>query len=166
MSIIIGIDPGLKATGYGVLDVSGGIVTYHTHGVITTKPNEAIGERLVRIFNRLTEVIREAAPDEAGVESLFMARNQKSAIPVAQARGVILLALASQRIPVSEYTPLEVKLSVVGKGRAEKGQVQHMVRLILGMQKIPEPCHAADALAVALCHSSRRAVLKRFEAGF
>jgi crossover junction endodeoxyribonuclease RuvC len=162
MSIIIGIDPGLHATGYGVLEAAGNTIVHRLHGVIITKSTMATGDRLLQIYRQLTEVIKKVSPDEAGVESLFVVKNVKTAIPVAQARGVIILALAAQHIPVSEYTPLEVKRAVVGRGRAEKEQVQLMLKLILGLKKVPSPEHAADALAVAFCHSSHKVVTTRF----
>jgi crossover junction endodeoxyribonuclease RuvC len=162
MSIIIGIDPGFHATGYGVIEVTGNTIIHRLHGVIITKSCLKTGDRLLQIYRELTAIIKKISPDEAGIESLYVVKNVKTAIPVAQARGVIILALAAQHVPVFEYTPLEVKRAVVGKGRAEKRQVQLMLKLILGLPAIPSPEHASDALAVAYCHNSYREVKKHF----
>ncbi len=153
MKTIIGIDPGLKNTGYGIIQVENNQVKYIDHGVISTEAADQPGSRLLHIHDHVIKLVKQFRPDEAGIEEIFFARNLKSAIPVAQAKGVILCALALAGVGVSVYTPLEVKRGVVGNGRAEKEQVQELVRLILGLAQIPRPDHAADALAVALCHA-------------
>jgi crossover junction endodeoxyribonuclease RuvC len=154
MSRIIGIDPGLSATGYGIIEAQNNTFTSIAYGVITTKSSDPTGSRLGKIHNELTRILVDTKPDEASVELLYFAKNLKSAIPVAQARGVILLACHQAGVPAFEYTPLEVKQAVVGRGRADKTQVQTMMKLLLHLDKLPSPDHAADALAIAFCHSS------------
>ena len=165
MKRIIGIDPGLSAIGYGVIEIKRNESIHVAHGVIRTSCNDSTGERLKKINNELTQVLMQMKPDEASVELLFFAKNMKTAIPVAQARGVILLTLAQARVPVHEYTPLEVKQSVVGKGRADKAQIQNMIKFILHLKDPPSTDHAADALAIAFCHSSRSMTDKFFSKG-
>ena len=152
MSIILGIDAGLAATGYGIIRAEGNKHFHIAHGTITTEPGGNEGSRLLVIQQQLDKIIEQYRPDEAGVETLYFAKNVKTALPVAEARGVILVTLAKQMIPSHGYTPLEVKQAVVGRGRAEKRQIQEMVRLILGLKEPPKPDHAADALAIAICH--------------
>jgi crossover junction endodeoxyribonuclease RuvC len=152
MKIILGIDPGLKNIGYGLIKSHNSKCCYISHDAFTTNSDLEIGDRLLEIYNKIIEIIHINKPDEAGVESLFFARNIKTAIPVAQARGVIMLALAKEGVKIFEYTPLTIKQSVAGNGRAEKSQIQEVVRIILGLKNIPKPNHAADALAVAICH--------------
>ncbi|MEW5817417.1 MAG: crossover junction endodeoxyribonuclease RuvC [Spirochaetota bacterium] len=149
---ILGIDPGLAQTGYGVIEVEGDHFHHIYHGSFTTSPQTSSGMRLKVIYDGIIRVINTYKPDEAGVESLFFAKNITSALPVAQARGVILLALAKKNIPAAEYAPPEIKQAIVGTGRAEKNQVQELVRFLLGLKEIPQPDHAADALAAAICH--------------
>ena len=152
MRRILGIDPGLASTGYGLIEVEGNSYQHICHGVITTGSSDATGDRLAAIFSELETVIREYNPSEAAVESLFFAKNATSAIPVAQARGVALLALTRLGVVGVEYAPQAIKRAIVGQGRAEKQQVQQLVRIILGLSEVPKPDHAADALAVAICH--------------
>ncbi|MBN1411695.1 MAG: crossover junction endodeoxyribonuclease RuvC [Spirochaetales bacterium] len=154
MKTVIGIDPGLSATGYGVIRYAGDSVEYVTHGCIKTLPGDAIEQRLLKVYTELAGVIDEYKPEEAGVETIYFAKNIQTAIPVAHCRGTILLLLAVKHVEVFEYTPLEVKKAVVGKGRAEKDQVQNMIKIIFGMKEIPRPDHASDGLAIAFCHSS------------
>ena len=154
MRTIIGIDPGLASTGYGVIGVEGSKLHHAGHGVIETGPSMPRGKRLVLLYEELARILSLFEPDEASVEELFFSKNVKTALPVAEARGVILLCLCRRGIPYEEYTPLVIKQSVVGRGRAEKQQVQTMVRLILGLETTPEPDHAADALAAAICHQN------------
>lgn len=165
MRRIIGIDPGLSATGYGIIDIKKNRISHVCHGVIRTSPKDSTGERLIVLNNKLRQVLVQMKPDEASVELIYFAKNMKTAIPVAQARGVILLTLAQAGIPVKEYTPLEVKQSVAGRGRADKTQVQNMIKLILQLEEIPSPDHAADALAIAYCHSSHFVTERYFKAG-
>ncbi|MBN2533288.1 MAG: crossover junction endodeoxyribonuclease RuvC [Spirochaetales bacterium] len=161
MRRIIGIDPGLSATGYGIIEIRKNKISHICHGVIRTDPEYPMQERLVIINNELKQVLVQMKPDEASVELIYFAKNMKTAIPVAQARGVILLSLAQAGIPVNEYTPLEVKQSVAGRGRADKVQIQNMIKIILQLKEIPSPDHAADALAIAYCHSSH-SIMERF----
>jgi len=153
MKTIIGIDPGLKNTGFGVIQIKSNRIDYVDHGVISTETEMEKGSRLEHIHKSIIELIKKYSPDEAGIEDIFFAKNLKSAIPVAEAKGVILCALSLMNTKAFTYTPLEVKLGVVGNGRAEKVQVQELVRIILRLKTIPQPDHAADALAVALCHA-------------
>ncbi len=123
------------------------------YGVLTTPASLPLTSRLLLLFRGLTEIIDRVHPTEAAVEQLFFARNVQSALAVGQARGVALLAAASRGLPVSEYTPLQVKQAVAGYGRATKQQVQNMVQLMLGLSSVPQPDDAADALAIAICHA-------------
>jgi crossover junction endodeoxyribonuclease RuvC len=148
---IIGIDPGLANSGWGIVDASSNKMKYIAHGCIETKAGCPRAERLFLIYTAIREVVREYSPQEAAIETLYFAKNVTSAITVAEARGVLSVAMAEAGIFVREFTPLEIKQAVVGGGRAEKKQVQEMVRLILGLQEIPKPDHAADALAAAVC---------------
>ncbi|HUV07145.1 MAG TPA: crossover junction endodeoxyribonuclease RuvC [Spirochaetia bacterium] len=152
MRTIIGIDPGLTSTGYGVIEVDGNRYRHISHGVIATLPSEDRSSRLLTIYLELEKIIREYSPGEAGVESLFFAKNVKTALPVAEARGVILMCLAMKKVSFCEYTPLQVKQAVLGQGRGEKRQVGQMIKLIFGLDEVPTPDHASDALAIALCH--------------
>jgi crossover junction endodeoxyribonuclease RuvC len=155
MTTLIGIDPGLAATGWGVVGFDGNRFRHVAHGVLSTGPDLGLPERLRIIYEGILAVLDEHRPDEAGVEELYFARNVGSAIPVAHARGVVVLALGQRRIPTGFYQPQQVKQAVIGKGRAEKGQVQRLVAVLLGLSEIPSPDHAADALAVAVCHCQR-----------
>lgn len=150
---ILGIDPGLADTGWGMVLVQGAMIRHLGHGCIKTPAGMPTEQRLHHIHLELVKTIKEWMPQSASVEALFFTKNVSSALPVAHARGVILLSCAMAGIPVSEYTPPQIKQAVVGTGRAEKAQVQEMVRLILGLPAIPRPDHAADALAAAICHS-------------
>lgn len=154
MKIILGIDPGLAYTGYGIIRCSGSRFRCIVHGTVRTTPKDDMGKRLVLIHQGIMNIITEYQPDEAGIETVYFSKNSKSAIPVAQARGVVLYTLASRGVPFSEYTPLELKQAVVGNGRAEKRQVQEVLKLIFNLKEIPTPDHAADALAAAFCHAN------------
>jgi crossover junction endodeoxyribonuclease RuvC len=157
---IIGIDPGLASTGYGIVDVDRSRMRHVCHGVVRTASEEHNQARLARIYATLQGIVETHKPEAAGVESLYFAKNATSAIPVAQARGVVLLLLAHAGIDAVEYAPQQIKQSIVGRGRAEKHQVQELVRLLLGLEAIPEPDHAADALAAAICFHHNAAVPK------
>ena len=150
---VLGIDPGYAIIGYGLVEKRGNDVLPLQYGVIRTEANLPIEERLLEIYNDLEKLIEAFAPDSIAIEKLYFNTNEKTAINVSQARGVILLACAKSNIPIYEYTPLQVKMSVVGYGRAEKKQVQEMTRSILKLSKIPKPDDAADALAIAVCHA-------------
>ncbi len=151
--IVIGIDPGTAITGYGIVkEQNDGRLRCVDYGAIVTPPKTPMPERLSLIFHSLDEVLQQHQPQSAAVEKLFFQRNVRTAIAVGQARGVALLALSEAKLPVSEYTPMEVKQAVTGYGGADKRQVQHMVGALLELSEIPEPDDAADALAVAICH--------------
>ncbi len=151
--LVIGIDPGTATTGYGfVRENEDGNLSVVDFGVISTAANQEMPERLLELFVQLNRLILLHRPDSGAVEKLFFQRNVRTALSVGQGRGVVLLSLAQARLPVAEYTPLEVKQAVVGYGGADKSQVQQMVRAILGLIDIPRPDDAADALAIAICH--------------
>ena len=150
MGVYIGIDPGLASVGYGVIQHDGLVIRPLGYGVIETTSNEDQLTRLVSIFEGITEQCLKYKPTLGGVETLYFARNVTSALPVAQARGVILLALAKQGVEVREFTPNQIKATVLGSGKADKEQVQRMVQIILGLSEIPKSNHAADALAAAI----------------
>lgn len=156
--IILGIDPGTAITGYGVVSHQGNHLKYIACGVIRTEAKLPTAARLIEIHRQLGELISYYRPDAAAVEELFFNKNVTTALTVGQARGVILLALATAGLPIAEYTPLQVKQAVVGYGRAEKNQIQEMVRMLLCLPEIPKPDDAADALAIAICHAHSRKV--------
>ena len=148
---IIGVDPGLASTGWGVLEFSRGRLRYIAHGCIETRAEDSRGERLVIIYESILNVLKTYKPDESAMETLYFGKNISSAMTVAEARGVLLFALSAQGLPVMELTPNAIKKAVVGVTRAEKSQIQEMVRLLLGLSEIPKPDHAADALGAAIC---------------
>jgi crossover junction endodeoxyribonuclease RuvC len=151
--IALGIDPGIATTGYALVrEDRNGQNTALAYGVIETSKDDALVVRLQSLRTQLQAVIRKWQPSECAVEELFFASNQKTAITVAQARGVILLTLADENVAMNEYTPLQVKQALTGHGRADKKQMQEMVRMLLGLHSIPKPDDAADALAIALTH--------------
>lgn len=151
---ILGIDPGFGIVGYGITDVyDERTETLVNYGAIRTKTTDPLSKRLSDIYDELSKILTEYAPDESAVEELYFFRNVTTAISVGEARGVIILALEKFGVKIYEYTPMEVKLSVTGYGKATKRQVQEMVRILLNMEDIPRPDDAADALAIALCHS-------------
>ncbi len=150
---ILGIDPGFAIVGYGIIDYEGNRFKAIEYGAVTTKAGEDIFVRFKKIYDDVSDIIERTKPDAMAIEELFFNSNQKTAINVAQARGIILLAAMNKDIPVFEYTPLQVKQAVVGYGRAEKGQVQQMVKALLNLDKIPKPDDTADALAIAICHA-------------
>ena len=152
--IIMGVDPGTAITGYGVVEQMGNRYRLLEYGVIrTSKPMDA-ASRLNEVFSGINRVIESFKPDQVAVEELFFNKNAKTALVVGQARGVIILAAHLKGLPVFEYTPLQVKQAVVGYGRAEKQQVQYMVKAILNLGEFPKPDDAADALAIAVCHGN------------
>ncbi len=156
---VIGIDPGTAITGYGVIrEEPSGDLVWVTHGVITTPSEWDEPQRLLHLFQSLLDIIREVKPDCCAIEQLFFQKNVKTAIKVGQGRGAVMIAAAETGLEVGEYSPLEIKQSVVGYGKADKNQVQQMVKLLLGLEEIPKPDDAADALAVGICHlhSTRR----------
>ncbi|MBP9698022.1 MAG: crossover junction endodeoxyribonuclease RuvC [Candidatus Moranbacteria bacterium] len=153
---ILGIDPGTATVGWGVIEMQGGKTTSVAYGHLSTDKNLAPEKRLAEIARDLGELIKQYEPEEAAVEELFFFKNQKTIISVAQARGVILLTLENLRVSIFGYTPLEVKQALTNYGRADKSQVQLMVKALLKLPSIPKPDDTADALAIALCHASRR----------
>lgn len=150
---IIGIDPGYAIVGYGVIDYIGNKFKIVEYGAITTESNQNMNERFKSIHDDLNTIIERTKPEFLAIEELFFNSNQKTAINVAQARGVLLLSALNHDISIHEYTPLQVKQAVVGYGRAEKKQVQLLVKSILGLEKVPKPDDTADALAIAVCHA-------------
>ena len=154
--IILGIDPGLADTGWGLIEVEGGRMRCRSYGCVTSRSTEQTPARLKALYDELSMLVTLHAPAEAAVEKLFHGVNARSAMATGQARGVCLLATAQSGIPVEEYSPAEIKNAVVGYGGADKAQVQFMVRAILGLEETPRPDHAADALAVAICHANNR----------
>ena len=149
----MGIDPGYAIVGYGLVKKEGNSIKPLQYGVIRTAADIPIEQRLNEIYEDLTALIEAFKPESVAIEKLYFNTNEKTAINVSQARGVIILACTRAGIPIYEYTPLQVKMSVVGYGRAEKKQVQEMTRSILKLDKIPKPDDAADALAIAVCHA-------------
>ncbi len=150
---ILGIDPGSRVTGFGVIDVAGGRLAYVASGCIRS-PAGGLAERLQAIHEGVAALVDEYRPGEAVIENVFMQRNAAAALKLGQARGAALCALAGRGLAVHEYTPAQVKQAVVGRGRAEKAQVQHMVQALLALAGRP-PADAADALACAICHAHR-----------
>lgn len=151
--IILGIDPGYAIVGYGVLDYKNNHFTVVDYGAILTDAHTPFNIRLEKIYDDLTRIIEKYKPVAMSVEKLFYNNNAKTVIDVSQARGVIMLAAQKNGVKTYEYTPLQVKQSVVGYGRAEKKQVQEMTRRILALEKVPKPDDTADALAMAICHA-------------
>lgn len=150
--IILGIDPGFAIVGYGVLEYKNNHFKVLDYSAITTDAKMPMFDRFLSIYNDLTAVIEQYRPDFMAIEELFFNSNQKTAINVAQARGVLLLSALQHNVQVFEYTPLQVKQAVAGYGRAEKNQVQQMVKILLNLEKVPKPDDTADALAIAICH--------------
>ena len=150
---ILGIDPGYAIVGYGVIEAGGGRYRPVEYGAITTPAGQDFGQRLVEIYQGMGEILTRLKPEAAAVEKLYFTNNKTTGIGVAEARGVILLALAQHGVPLYEYTPMQVKLAVTGYGKADKKQVMQMTQRLLHLTKLPRPDDAADALAIAFCHS-------------
>jgi crossover junction endodeoxyribonuclease RuvC len=167
--IVVGIDPGTANTGYGVVARQGGRMVALGGGVVQTSPSAAPAERLTTIHARVAELLDEHRPEAVAVEELYFGTNVRSALAVGQARGVVLLAAGERGIPCWSYTPQQIKGAVCGSGRAAKDQVQRMVQTLLSLDELPRPDHAADALAVAICHANsapmRRALAHRDTVG-
>jgi len=153
---ILAIDPGIAITGYGLIDSSKSEVSFIDCGSINTKPDLPKEKRLHQIYNNIIKLIRMHNPDELVVEELFFNANTRTAMSVGQARGAILVGAASCGLKVYEYTPLQVKQAVAGYGRAEKNQIQQMVKMLLNLPEVPKPDDAADALALAICHANSK----------
>ena len=150
---ILGIDPGIATTGYGLIDKVGSSLKHVAHGVITTKKDLVLSKRIYQLHSELKHLITEYKPDIMAVEEIFFSKNAKTAIIVAQARGCILLVGEEYALNPVPYNPLQIKLSICGYGKAEKKQVQYMVQKLLNLDKIPRPDDAADALGIAICHA-------------
>lgn len=153
---ILGIDPGTGILGFGVIESTGNKVTMVDAGVIRTPAHQPDADRLYTIFTELTAIITETKPTHMAVEKLFFARNVTTAMAVSQARGVVLLAGKQAGLELAEYTPLQIKMAITGYGKADKKQVQEMVRLHLGLEEVPKPDDCADALAAALTYAQAR----------
>jgi len=160
---ILGIDPGYGRTGYGVIDLIGNRMVSVEYGCIETKPNTPMPDRLLDIYLAVKDVIARLQPDCMAIEQLFFSKNVTTGLDVAQARGVVLLAAREAQLSIGEYKPNQVKQSVAGYGSAEKKQMQEMVRMFLGLTKIPKPDDAADALAVAITHGHMAPFVNRVE---
>lgn len=158
---VIGIDPGLALMGFGVVESDGYRFKVLDYGVLETPAHTKDGDRLLCLFKGLNELFEKYQPDAVSVEELFFNKNVKTAIAVGQARGVALLAVTNFGIPLFEYTPLQAKQAVVGYGRAEKQQIQHMVKTILNLKEIPKPDDAADALAIAITHINNAGMIRK-----
>jgi len=159
VTLILGIDPGSRITGYGVINSDGYDASYITSGCIKTG-DEALPQRLAIIYSGIQELLVQYKPQEVAIESVFMHRNADSALKLGQARGAAICAVVNRALSINEYSPTEIKQSVVGRGNAAKEQVQHMVQVLLNLSASPAP-DAADALAVAVCHANTRKSLAR-----
>lgn len=160
MTRILGIDPGSRVTGFGIIEVQDGRIHYVTSGCVRVQLEEALPQRLKEIFEGVREITQSFRPDEMAIERVFMHRNADSALKLGQARGAAICAVLQDALPVHEYAPKEIKQAIVGKGNAAKEQVQHMVKALLRLPAVPQ-ADAADALAVALCHANIRSTRLR-----
>jgi crossover junction endodeoxyribonuclease RuvC len=159
--VILGLDPGMAATGYGVISVCGNRFRALDYGVVATPAGMPMEKRLESIFANVLDILDRHHPDSTAVESLFFNTNVSTALAVGHARGVTLLACSKVDCAVFEYTPQQVKMAVVGYGKATKQQVMEMVRVLLGLEELPKPDHAADALGVAICHANTMGIRAR-----
>ena len=153
---ILGIDPGMAIVGYGIIDINNNKIDLVSSGSIQTEKNNSDSKRLLEIYNDLSKIVETYKPDCASVEQLFFFKNQKTIIPVAEARGVIITVLEKYNIPIYSYTPMEVKQVLTGYGRADKKEVEQMVKLTLENQILPKLDDTIDAIAIAICHSRTR----------
>ncbi len=160
MALILGIDPGSRVTGYGVINTRGNRQEYVASGCIRTTDKATLPERLDVIFQGITQIIDEFVPAELAIERIFMARSAESALKLGHARGVAIVAAVNQGLPVYEYEAKKIKQAVVGTGNANKSQIQHMVKTLLGLKKNPQ-ADAADALAIAICHVNTKHSLEK-----
>lgn len=156
---ILGIDPGIGRTGWGVITVNNSQLTADGFGCIETEAKAEMGQRLVELSEKIEDLIKKFKPDAVGIEDLFFNTNTKTAFVVGQARGVIMLAVAKKKLPLAVYTPLQVKIAVTGYGRAEKKQVAQMVKILLKLDSIPKLDDTTDALAIAITHAFSYKVL-------
>jgi crossover junction endodeoxyribonuclease RuvC len=161
--IVLGIDPGTASTGYGVVSYWKGELSWKDHGCIRTSSRKKHSQRLLEIYNELIKVIEKNSPTVVAIEKIYFNLNVRTAMAVGEARGIAVLAAANYGLPVVEYNPLQVKMALVGYGKAHKKQVQDMVRRVLSLPEIPKPNDAADALAVAICHAHSVGYLKEVE---
>ena len=152
---IIGIDPGTAITGFGVIDTDGSGFSFVDAGVIRTPKEQPMNERLLTVYDEIHELLVEFKPDVMSIELLFFARNVTTAMTVGQSRGIVMLAATQAKIPVFEYTPMQVKQAVTGYGKADKKQIQEMVKTLLKLDAIPKPDDAADGLAIAITHAGQ-----------
>ncbi|SDE59977.1 Holliday junction endonuclease RuvC [Paenibacillus sp. UNCCL117] len=155
---ILGIDPGIAIVGFGFIDKQGHKLVPVQYGSIQTEAHTDDGLRLKQVFDALVQLIDKYKPDAVAIEKLFFNRNVTTAMTVSQARGVLMLAAVQKGLPIAEYTPLQVKQAIVGYGKAEKKQVQEMVKMFLHLSAVPKPDDVADALAVAICHAHSSAL--------
>ena len=158
---ILGIDPGYAILGYGLVDYNGSKFSIVKYGVVTTEANTSMPERLKVLYSELMDIIAEHEPDVASIEELFFNSNAKTAIKVGEARGAAILACANSGLEIYEYTPLQIKQALSGYGRAEKQQIQQIVKSILGLKEVPKPDDAADAVAAAICHGNSAGYIDR-----
>jgi len=156
---ILGIDPGTATTGWAIIELKGDKLLPLAYGHISTSPKNCDTERILEVSADLTKIIQKFKPKEAAIESLFFFKNQKTVIQVAQSRGAILLTFGQNNVRVFDYTPLQVKQALTGYGRAEKKQMQQMIKSVLRLSCIPKPDDVADALAIAVCHANSRAII-------
>lgn len=163
--IILGIDPGLADVGFGIISENNGVLKAHRYGAISTPAGTRLALRLSQIKDDVSELITLFSPNAMAVEELFMGKNAKTAVNVAQARAAVILAGEEHGIPMFEYTPLQIKNTVTGYGRADKAQVMEMVRRLLELDEVPKPDHAADAFAVAICHARTASSLLNIKGG-
>lgn len=152
---ILGIDPGLTQTGYGIIQVTGTQTTMVDYGIIKPNAKESLPQRLITIFNDVAEIIEKYTPSVMAIEDIFYGKNIRSTLMLGHARGAALLAAAQQKIPIYEYSPRKVKQALTGNGNAHKQQVQFMVKSVLQLADIPQPQDASDALAFCLCHTQQ-----------
>lgn len=160
---ILGIDPGTAIMGYGLIEKQANTLKPLQYGCWRTPAHTPLEQRLLTLYNSIAGLLSEYRPDRVAVEELFFNSNTTTALAVGQARGIVLLAAAQKGIPVFEYTPLQVKQAVVGYGKAEKKQVQQMVKVLLSLNNVPKPDDAADALAIAICHAHSLHLQRRME---
>lgn len=159
--MILGIDPGIATTGYGVIEIKNNQIKPLVYGTIRTSSKKSLGERLEVLYSEITEICKEFEIKEAAVEKLYFQKNVKTAMIVGQARGVLVLAAKQNGADIFEYTPNQIKSAITGYGNAPKKQVQAMVKKVMGLKEIPRPDDAADALACALCHFNSRKLIRK-----
>ena len=160
---ILGIDPGLATTGYGIIDIKGSKYSICDYGIISTPADKTLAERLEIIASAFKKILTKYKINEVAIEELFFNSNTKTALAVAQARGIYLLIAQASRIPIESYTPSQIKSGISGYGQASKSQVQYMVKKLLNLKETPKPDDAADALAIAICHHNTRSTKKALQ---